>query len=460
MNCPNCGNVIPDGIKFCTHCGVSLADAAKAAAEPAVPATPEPPAAPTQPIQVPAPAEAPAQVTRPLDAAPTQPIQPPASVQQPPAPAQMPQQPAYTQQPTQQMPPQGQQPFAQSAQPDMRAAQPQAPQSVPVGTPPAPQQKKPRKGLIIGILAAVVAAAVAIGIGVGNKVSDDISTATTEPQTTEATTPAPAQSENPAVGSWELTGIEYGGFELAIDPSAPDAIMYMAFDFKDDGTGTVYLYSDGEGENGTFSYTVDGNNVYLVDTNGADLAAEGYDVQINGDQLILSGEEDGQRISMTFTKVSSGTIENHYGSFTGAAVSSSGVSSGTTNDIGNLMENSQGTGQMVADVTGSWTLDSVSISGTTITAADYREATGDNSFNMEIVFNSDGSGVLSDVMEGVSDSVNFTYTFDGTNILIYDEGSSTPDTSFTITYDETNEMIVLDYPGEGMQMTFYRTAVN
>lgn len=398
MICPSCGHELKEGTKFCTSCGASLTEAA--------------------------------QVTRPLDSAPTQPLgAAPAAPQQP--------------------------------QPDVRAPQPQMPQpqqAAPVGMPPMAQQpKKSRKGLVIGIIAAVVVAIVAgiAGITIGNRVSDDA----LGPETTEqaqapvgqATEPAPAES-NAVVGSWELTSVGYGGYEIGVEPGAPDALMYMAFDFYDDGTGTVYLYSDEEGESGEFQYSIDGNAVSVVDTNGADLTAAGYDFNVSGDELVLSGVVDGEEISMTFSRTESSTLQNHWSAFgTGT-----GVSSTTSNDIGQLM----GAGQMVADVTGSWTLDTVYIEGYSVSVTEYRELSGDTTMNMDMVFNSDGTGSLTSVMEGVTDSVDFTYEFDGEHILIYDVGSSTPDTDLDITYDSDSEMILMDYTSEGMQMTFYRTGVN
>lgn len=299
-----------------------------------------------------------------------------------------------------------------------------------------------------------------VGCGGSNAASDDASSATVE----DAERQSQPTPEVPAVvGSWELTEFSMDGMTLAIDPSSPDALMYMNLVFDEDGTGTIASYVDGEGESAVFEYEIQGNAVELY-SEGYALSEAGLATTVDGDELVMGGDFEGSEVAITFTRVDAATLETHMAALGLTAASSTAVpdtsstgssSSDTTNNLSTLM----GTGQQVGDVTGSWSLDTVEIGGYSVTVKEYREVTGDTTFDMTIAFDPDGTGMISSTNEGVHEEVPFTYEFDGQEILITDEGATSPDTSIKITYDPDQEVIVISEPSTDLRMTLYRTTI-
>lgn len=166
MFCTNCGAQVPDGSKFCTHCGSPIAAAPAPAPapvppapapEPVVPSAPEPASAP-EPVATPTPEPAAAPIPTPVNEAPQAapiptPVPTAAPVPPAPAPAAAPVPPAAA-------------PVPPAPQANYGSPVPPAPQvNYAAPTPGAgavPPAKKSKTPLIIGIAAVVLVAVIAL----------------------------------------------------------------------------------------------------------------------------------------------------------------------------------------------------------------------------------------------------------------------------------------------------------
>ena len=166
MFCTNCGAQVPDGSKFCTHCGSPIAAAPAPAPapvppapapEPVVPSAPEPAPVP-EPVTTPAPAPEPvaAPIPTPVNEAPQAapvPTPVPAAAPVPPAPA-----PAAAPVPPAPVPPAPQANYGSPVPPA-----PQVNYAAPTpGAGTVPPAKKSKTPLIIGIAAVVLVAVIAL----------------------------------------------------------------------------------------------------------------------------------------------------------------------------------------------------------------------------------------------------------------------------------------------------------
>ena len=174
MFCTNCGAQVPDGSKFCTHCGSPIAAAPAPAPAPVPPAPAPEPAPVPEPVATPAPAPEPVAVSIPTpvnevpQAAPV-PTPVPAATPVPPtpAPAATPVPPAATPVPPAATPvPPAATPVPPAPQANYGSPVPPAPQvNYAAPTPGAgavPPAKKSKTPLIIGIAAVVLVAVIAL----------------------------------------------------------------------------------------------------------------------------------------------------------------------------------------------------------------------------------------------------------------------------------------------------------
>ena len=106
------------------------------------------------------------------------------------------------------------------------------------------------------------------------------------------------------VGTWEAVTMEtsIAGIDLTVNMA--DAGMKLEFTFNEDGSGSIYLESDGRGERTPFEYSLNGNLLSIIsdgETEGVPVSfgKNTMTVELNGD---IIGEPN-TKVIIHFQKV-------------------------------------------------------------------------------------------------------------------------------------------------------------
>ena len=106
------------------------------------------------------------------------------------------------------------------------------------------------------------------------------------------------------VGTWEAVKMEtsIAGIEMTVNMA--DAGMKLEFTFNEDGSGSIYLESEGRGERTPFEYSLNGNLLSIIsdgETEGVPVSfgKNTMTVELNGD---IIGEPN-TKVTIHFQKV-------------------------------------------------------------------------------------------------------------------------------------------------------------
>ncbi len=106
------------------------------------------------------------------------------------------------------------------------------------------------------------------------------------------------------VGTWEAVKMETSIAGIDMTVNMAEAGMKMEFTFNEDGSGSIYIESDGRGERTPFDYSVNGNLLYIIsdgETEGVPVSfgKNTMTVELNGD---IIGEPN-TKVTIHFQKV-------------------------------------------------------------------------------------------------------------------------------------------------------------
>lgn len=106
------------------------------------------------------------------------------------------------------------------------------------------------------------------------------------------------------VGTWEAVKMETSIAGIDMTVNMAEAGMKMEFTFNEDGSGSIYIESDGRGERTPFDYSVNGNLLYIIsdgETEGIPVSfgKNTMTVELNGD---IIGEPN-TKVTIHFQKV-------------------------------------------------------------------------------------------------------------------------------------------------------------
>ena len=99
------------------------------------------------------------------------------------------------------------------------------------------------------------------------------------------------------VGTWEAVKMETSIAGIDMTVNMADAGMKMEFTFNEDGSGSIYLESEGRGERTPFEYSLNGNLLSII----SDGETEGVTVSFGKNTMTL--ELNGDIIGNENTKV-------------------------------------------------------------------------------------------------------------------------------------------------------------
>ena len=106
------------------------------------------------------------------------------------------------------------------------------------------------------------------------------------------------------VGTWEAVKMEASIAGIDMTVNMAEAGMKMEFTFNEDGSGSIYIESDGRGERTPFDYSVNGNLLSIIsdgETEGIPVSfgKNTMTVELNGD---IIGEPN-TKVTIHFQKV-------------------------------------------------------------------------------------------------------------------------------------------------------------
>ena len=99
------------------------------------------------------------------------------------------------------------------------------------------------------------------------------------------------------LGTWEAVKMETSIAGIDMTVNMADAGMKMEFTFNEDGSGSIYLESEGRGERTPFEYSLNGNLLSII----SDGETEG--VPVSFDENTMTMELNGDIIGKENTKV-------------------------------------------------------------------------------------------------------------------------------------------------------------
>lgn len=99
------------------------------------------------------------------------------------------------------------------------------------------------------------------------------------------------------LGTWEAVKMETSIAGIDMTVNMADAGMKMEFTFNEDGSGSIYLESEGRGERTPFEYSLNGNLLSII----SDGETEG--VPVSFDKNTMTMELNGDIIGNENTKV-------------------------------------------------------------------------------------------------------------------------------------------------------------
>ena len=106
------------------------------------------------------------------------------------------------------------------------------------------------------------------------------------------------------VGTWEAVKMEASIAGIDMTVNMAEAGMKMEFTFNEDGSGSIYIESDGRGERTPFEYSLNGNLLSIIsdgETEGVPVSfgKNTMTVELNGD---IIGEPN-TKVTIHFQKV-------------------------------------------------------------------------------------------------------------------------------------------------------------
>ena len=106
------------------------------------------------------------------------------------------------------------------------------------------------------------------------------------------------------VGTWEAVKMETSIAGIDMTVNMADAGMKLEFTFNEDGSGSIYLESEGRGERTPFEYSLNGNLLSIIsdgETEGVPVSfgKNTMTVELNGD---IIGEPN-TKVTIHFQKV-------------------------------------------------------------------------------------------------------------------------------------------------------------
>jgi hypothetical protein len=106
------------------------------------------------------------------------------------------------------------------------------------------------------------------------------------------------------VGTWEAVKMETSIAGIDMTVNMADAGMKMEFTFNEDGSGSIYLESEGRGERTPFEYSLNGNLLSII----SDGETEGVPVSFGKNTMTmeLNGDVIGEpntKVTIHFQKV-------------------------------------------------------------------------------------------------------------------------------------------------------------
>ena len=112
------------------------------------------------------------------------------------------------------------------------------------------------------------------------------------------------QPSKAIVGTWEAVKMETSIAGIDMTVNMAEAGMKMEFTFNEDGSGSIYIESDGRGERTPFDYSVNGNLLSIKsdgETEGVPVSfgKNTMTVELNGD---IIGEPN-TKVTIHFQKV-------------------------------------------------------------------------------------------------------------------------------------------------------------
>lgn len=99
------------------------------------------------------------------------------------------------------------------------------------------------------------------------------------------------------LGTWEAVKMETSIAGIDMSVNMADAGMKLEFTFNEDGSGSIYLESEGRGERTPFEYSLNGNLLSII----SDGETEG--VPVSFDENTMTMELNGDIIGKENTKV-------------------------------------------------------------------------------------------------------------------------------------------------------------
>ena len=106
------------------------------------------------------------------------------------------------------------------------------------------------------------------------------------------------------VGTWEAVKMETSIAGIDMTVNMADAGMKLEFTFNEDGSGSIYLESEGRGERTPFEYSLNGNLLSIISDGETEGVTVSFDkntmtMELNGD---IIGNEN-TKVTIHFQKV-------------------------------------------------------------------------------------------------------------------------------------------------------------
>lgn len=106
------------------------------------------------------------------------------------------------------------------------------------------------------------------------------------------------------VGTWEAVKMETSITGIDMTVNMADSGMKLEFTFNEDGSGSIYLESEGRGERTPFEYSLNGNLLSIISDGDTEGVTVSFDkntmtMELNGD---IIGNEN-TKVTIHFQKV-------------------------------------------------------------------------------------------------------------------------------------------------------------
>ena len=112
------------------------------------------------------------------------------------------------------------------------------------------------------------------------------------------------QPSKAIVGTWEAVKMETSIAGIDMTVNMAEAGMKMEFTFNEDGSGSIYIESDGRGERTPFEYSLNGNLLSIISDGETEGVPVSFDkntmtMELNGDII----GKDNTKVTIHFQKV-------------------------------------------------------------------------------------------------------------------------------------------------------------